>query len=122
MAQFIQKGDIVDYTNSGEAAIKYGQLIIGKDKIFVAAEEIAPGATGGVHTSGVFEMAAEATAAFAFGQKIYYDATNKVATATAETGSTATAETGSTTKTPNAYIGIAVEAKVKSAAVAKIKL
>lgn len=119
MAQFIQKGDIVDYTNSGEAAIEYGQLIIGKDKIFVAAEEIAPGATGGVHTSGVFEMAAEATAAFAFGQKIYYDATNKVAT---NKVATATAETGSTTKTPNAYIGIAVEAKAESAAVAKIKL
>ena len=114
MAQFIQKGDIVDYTNSGEAAIEYGQLIIGKDKIFVAAEEIAPGATGGVHASGVFKMAAETTAAFAFGQKIYYDATSKVATATAETGST--------TKTPNAYIGIAVEVKAESAAVAKIKL
>ncbi len=114
MAQFIQKGDIVDYTNSGEAAIEYGQLIVEKDKVFVAAEEIAPGATGGVHASGVFEMAAETTAAFAFGQKIYYDATNKVATATAETGTS--------TKTPNAYIGIAVEAKAESAATAKIKL
>lgn len=114
MAQFIQKGDIVDYTNSGEAAIEYGQLIVGKDKVFVAAEEIAPGATGGVHASGVFEMAAETTAVFAFGQKIYYDATNKVATATAKTGTS--------TKTPNAYIGIAVEAKAESAATAKIKL
>ena len=114
MAQFIQKGDIIDYTNNSETAIEYGQLVIGKDKVFVAAEEIAPGATGGVHASGVFELAAETTAAFEFGQKIYYDAENK--------GATATAETGSTTKVPNAYIGIAVEVKAESTAKATVRL
>lgn len=86
MAQFIQKGDIVDYTNSGEAAIEYGQLIVGKDKVFVAAEEIAPGATGGVHAEGVFEFETSDETAIEYGQKMYFDKTNKNATATSTDG------------------------------------
>lgn len=82
MTNYIQKGDIVDYTNNSSAVIAYGDVIVGKDKVFVAAEEIAVGATGGVHTGGVFEFNTEDETAIAYGQKLYFNATSKVATAT----------------------------------------
>ena len=83
MTNYIQKGDIVDYTNSGSAVIAYGDVITGKDWVFVAAEEIAVGATGGVHAEGVFEFNTEDETAIAFGQKMYFAKSDKVATATA---------------------------------------
>lgn len=82
MALFIQKGDVVDYTNNTEAVIEYGQVIVGKDKVFIAAEQIGLGATGGVHTEGVFEFNTLDETAIAYGQKMYFDTTNNVATAT----------------------------------------
>lgn len=82
MTNYIQKGDIVDYTNNGSAVIAYGDVIVGEDRVFVAAEEIAVGATGGVHAEGVFEFVTSDTTAIAYGQKLYFNATSKVATAT----------------------------------------
>lgn len=95
MTNYIQKGDIVDYKNSGASTIAYGDVIVGEDRVFVAAEEIAVGATGGVHAEGVFEFVTSDTTAIAYGQKMYYDATNEVATATS---------------TNNVAIGYAVQA------------
>ena len=95
MTNYIQKGDIVDYTNNGSAVIAYGDVIVGEDRVFVAAEEIAVGATGGVHAEGVFEFKTSDETAIAYGQKLYFDATNKVATATS---------------TNNVAIGYAVQA------------
>ena len=82
MTNYIQKGDIVDYTNSGASTIAYGDVVVGKDRVFVAAEEITVGATGGVHTGGVFEFTTSDTTAIEYGQKLYFNATSKVATAT----------------------------------------
>lgn len=95
MTNYIQKGDIVDYTNNGSAVIAYGDVIVGEDRVFVAAEEIAVGATGGVHAEGVFEFTTSDATAIVYGQKLYFDATNKVATATS---------------TNNVAIGYAVQA------------
>lgn len=95
MTNYIQKGDIVDYKNSGASTIAYGDVIVGEDRVFVAAEEIAVGATGGVHAEGVFEFTTSDETAIAYGQKMYYDATNEVATATS---------------TNNVAIGYAVQA------------
>lgn len=100
MTNYIQKGDIVDYTNNGSAVIAYGDVIVGEDRVFVAAEEIAVGATGGVHAEGVFEFKTSDETAIAYGQKLYFDATNKVATATS---------------TNNVAIGYAVQAIAASA-------
>ena len=95
MTNYIQKGDIVDYTNSGASTIAYGDIVVGKDRVFVAAEEIAVGATGGVHAEGVFEFTTSDATAIEYGQKLYFDAADKVATATS---------------TSNVAIGYAVQA------------
>lgn len=105
MAQFIQKGDIVDYTNSGDTAIEYGQIVVGKDKVFVAAEQIGSGTTGGVYAEGVFEFKTSDATAIEYGQKMYFNAANKVAT---------------TTSTNNALIGYAVQNIAASAGDKKI--
>ena len=95
MTKYIQKGDIVDYTNNGATAIVYGDVVVGKDRVFVAAEEIAVGATGGVYSGGVFEFTTSDATAIEYGQKLYFDAADKVVTATS---------------TSNVAIGYAVQA------------
>lgn len=109
---FIQKGDIVDYKNGGESAINYGDIVVGTDKIFIAAENIAIGATGGVHAEGVFELTTSDTSAITFGEKMYYDATNDGVTADA----TVTTGTGNdAVTTNNIFVGYAVNDVASSA-------
>jgi len=77
MNQYIQKGAVIDYTNSTEAAISYGDIVTLGTRIGIAAEDIAVGATGGVEVEGVFELPTITTESFAVGDVIYLDATGK---------------------------------------------
>ena len=107
MTQYLQKGERIDYVNSSENTIKYLDVVAGTDKVFIAAEEIAPGATGAVYSEGVFELKAKSGEAFTFGQALYYDSTNKELTSTS---------------TSNKYFGYAVEAKASAGVLAVAKL
>lgn len=106
-ATYIQKGDTIDYTNSGNAAIAYGDVIPATNCVLIAAENIAVGATGGADAVGVFELAAVNNAAFAVGDKLYWDATNKVLTKTSA---------------GNTPAGICVATKAQTSATGKVKL
>lgn len=99
MTQFIQKGERIDYVNSSENTINYLDVVAGTNKLFVAAEEIAPGAVGAVYAEGVFELKAKKTDVFTFGQTLYYDATNEYLT---------------TTSTSNKLFGYALAAKTNT--------
>ena len=69
---YIQKGETIDYLNLG-APIAYGAVINLGSRIAIAGEAIATGATGSIHTTGVFELDAINTAPFAVGATLYWD-------------------------------------------------
>lgn len=77
---------------SDGTAIAAGQVVVVASAVAgVSPEGIAKGATGTLQRKGVFEVACAAThAAYALGTVLYWDDTNKVATATS---------------TSNAYLG-----------------
>ena len=106
MARYIQPGKAIEYTNAGEETIRYGDVVALTSCIGVAAADIAPGETGVIELSGVYEMPAETTAAFTQGQTLYWDSSAKALTATKGT----------------IAAGIAVEAKATDDALALVKL
>lgn len=108
MARFVQEGKTIDYTNGGEVAIKYGDVVSEGGKVFVAMENIAVGATGGLRTEGVFEFPAETTTAFLVGDTLYWDKVAQKATKTS---------------TSNALLGFAVSSKAQATTtcIAKLK-
>lgn len=82
MANYVQPGKIINYTNGTGSDIAYGDVVVLSSRIGVAECDIANGEIGSVGLEGVYEFPAETTAAFAVGQKIYWDNTNKCLTAT----------------------------------------
>ena len=106
MARYVQPGKAIEYTNASEETIRYGDVVALTNCVGVAAADIAPGATGVIELSGVYEMPADTSAAFTQGQKLYWDASGQKVTATEG----------------DIAAGIAVEAKPDSAAVALVKL
>ena len=83
MINFIEKGDVLDYTAA--AAVKSGAAVVLVNHIGVACGDIALGKTGAVNVSGVYELAAETGVAFAIGDDLYWDAANSRLTKTTGT-------------------------------------
>jgi predicted RecA/RadA family phage recombinase len=83
-ATFVQEGSAVDYTPS--AAVAAGDVVVQGDLVGVAPRPIAANTLGSLAVAGVFEFpkAAGAGTAIAAGKKVYWDATNHVATETAQ--------------------------------------
>lgn len=104
---YIQKGEIIDYTNSSGVAIGYGDVVLLTSRIGIAAENIPSGMTGSLKTEGVYELPAVNNAAFTVGDPLYWDGT-----------------AGNLTKTASGNIlaGWCFEAKATATAVAKIKI
>lgn len=82
MATYVQKGENINYKNDGSEKIAYGDVVVISDRIGVASVDISAGETGVISLEGVYEMPAEASAAFEVGQTVYWDTTNKRLTAT----------------------------------------
>lgn len=55
-ASYWQRGEALDYTNTGNTTIEAGTVIEIGDKIGIAGCDIEPGALGSVHVEGVFEF------------------------------------------------------------------
>ena len=106
MARFIQPGKIINFSNATETDIQYGDVVVLTSRIGVAEAIIPAGTVGAVSLEGVFEAAAETTAAFSVGQKLYWDAANQRLTATAG----------------DVYAGFAVEAKTTAGSTALVKM
>ena len=81
-ARYIQDGKIINYLNDSAATIQYGDVLTLTDRIGIATVNIAPHSVGAVELEGVFQLDAEATAAFAVGQTVYWDAANNRVTGT----------------------------------------
>ncbi len=73
--EYVQKGDIIDYTNTGETAIAYHDVVPLTSCIGIALEPIAAGDTGSVALKGVWTGAAVNNAPFSVGDVLFWDAT-----------------------------------------------
>lgn len=104
MKNYIQAG--VNLTIPAPAAVSSGAVVIVGGIIGVAAAGAAAGESVDVVTEGVFELS-KAAEAFAVGDSVYWDATNKLATSTA---------------TGNTKIGVATEVAAAGDATACVKL
>lgn len=74
-AEYLQRGEALDYTNGTEETIKAGVIVPVGTRIGVAGCDIPPGQVGSLHMVGVFRIAKTGTAAIAMGQTVYFDGT-----------------------------------------------
>ena len=104
---FVQEGKALDYYNDGGAAIAYGDVVLMGALLGVAECDIPVGGLGAVSISGVYEMPADTGTAYAQGDALYWDASNKRVTKTSES---------------NTACGHAAAAKTSSAARALVRI
>lgn len=74
-AAFWQRGEALDYTNTGTKTIEANTIISFGGHIGIAGTDILPGEVGSLHVTGVFEMPKTATGAIEMGTDVYYDGT-----------------------------------------------
>jgi len=81
-AVFVQEGQQIDYTPGADVAA--GEVVVQGDLVGVARTPIAAGQLASLAVAGVFDFAKQAGAGVAFsaGDKVYWDAANKVAVTT----------------------------------------
>jgi len=75
-AIYIQKGETLDFINTGETDIEYNDVVSLTNRIGIAQEPISTESVGSVAVVGVYELPADATTAFVTGEALYWDATN----------------------------------------------
>ncbi len=80
-AEYLQRGESLDYTNATEDTIPDGAVVAIGSRIGVTGCPIPPGKTGSLHVVGVFEIAKTGTAAIEMGQTLYFDGTGITDTA-----------------------------------------
>lgn len=80
-AEYLQRGESLDYTNATEELIPDGAVITIGSRIGVTGCPIPPGKTGSLHVVGVFEIAKTGTDAIEMGQDLYFDGTGITDTA-----------------------------------------
>ena len=72
-AAFWQRGETLDYINTGTAVIEANTVITFGGRIGIAGTDILPGETGSLHVTGVFEMPKTAEGAVGMGTDVYFD-------------------------------------------------
>lgn len=72
-AEYLQKGESLDYTNATEETVPDGAVVTIGGRIGVTGCPILPGQTGSLHVTGVFEIAKSGSAAVEMGQAVYFD-------------------------------------------------
>lgn len=77
MKNFVMKGDVIAYTNSGGTTIASGSVILIGVLLGVAVADIAPGESGAVRISGVVALPKNPATAVAAGDALDYDVSAK---------------------------------------------
>lgn len=80
-AEYLQRGETLDYTNATEETIPAGAVVTIGGRIGVTGCPIPPGKTGSLHVTGVFEITKTGTAAIEQGAALYFDGTGITDTA-----------------------------------------
>lgn len=83
LATYAQRGESLDYKNTGDTKIEANTIVVYGSKIGVTGCDIDPGEIGTIHVMGVFEMPKADATAIDAGAAVYWDATNNGITATA---------------------------------------
>lgn len=92
-AEFWQRGESLDYTNSTDVVIPNNTIIQIGTRIGVTGTVIPPGKVGSLHVGGVWEIEKTGNDAISMGQTVYFDGT----------GITSAANDGASTN-PTAYV------------------
>ncbi|TGX97709.1 DUF2190 family protein [Hominisplanchenecus murintestinalis] len=79
-AAFWQRGEALDYTNTGTKTIEANTIISFGGHIGIAGTDILPGEVGSLHVTGVFEMPKTDAAAIEMGTEVYFDGEGITAT------------------------------------------
>lgn len=106
MKNFIQDGNVLTLTPGAAVASGVGYLF-GTGLFGVAVADVANGVSGSFLTEGVVDIAKTSALAIAVGDRLYWDATNKVV---------------NKTSTSQQCVGIAVEAAANPSSTVKMKL
>ncbi len=78
-ATYVQRGESLDYVNSGDSAIAVGTVIVLGTHIGIAGDTIAAGAKGSVHVTGIFNFPKAASdGGITLGAAVVWDNTNSV--------------------------------------------
>ncbi len=93
-ATYVQRGETLDYTNGTDEMIPAGAIVAVGDRIGVTGCPIAPGETGALHMTGVFEIAKTGTAAIEMGKAVYFDGAGITGEAAASSGEAKTTPAG----------------------------
>lgn len=72
-AEYWQRGETLDYKNTGTAVIEANTVMVIGSRIGVAGTDIMPGEVGSLHVTGVFEMPKTASGAIEMGTNVYFD-------------------------------------------------
>ncbi len=72
VVSFYQEGKVLDWVNNTGANIEYLDIIVFCGRVYIAAENIADGATGSIQAVGVWEFPAVNNQVFNVGDKVYY--------------------------------------------------
>lgn len=84
-ANFYQRGEALDYTNSTSATIEANTIVAYGSRVGVVGCDILPGEVGSLHVEGVFEMPLADTTAVDAGTDVYWNGTGITATASNNT-------------------------------------
>lgn len=105
-ASYWQRGETLDYKNTGATTIEANTVIELTGRVGIAGTDIAPGAEGDLHVCGVFEFDKTSQNKITFGQPVYFD----------KTGITEASKDGSS----NAYTPAGFAAKAAAAGDKKV--
>ena len=74
-ATYWQRGESLDYLNSGSTVIEANTVIAIGTRIGIAGTDINPGEKGSLHVTGVYEIAKTGAGEIAMGAAVYFDGT-----------------------------------------------
>lgn len=78
-AEYWQRGESIDYKNTGSSAIEANSVIVLGKRVGVAGMTIQPGETGSLHVKGVFRFEKDDSEITA-GAEVYVTAAGKMTT------------------------------------------
>lgn len=80
-AEYWQRGESLDYTNTGATTIEANSIIDLKTRIAVAGTAIEPKMTGSIHVTGIYRIKKADSTAIDLAAPVYYSATGITVTA-----------------------------------------
>ena len=84
-ATYWQRGESLDYVNSGSTVIEANSIIDLKTRIAVTGTSINPKEKGSIHVTGVYQIAKKDETTIDFGAAVYYTEGGITATAGSNT-------------------------------------